>query len=173
MTLLVLCATTARTRIIPPWLFALHKRGLASRPFEVYRPRGLSHSCDIFVDVSVFDRSLCRYVNRERLRPVVGSIGTNLCDDGDEVRSLDGQRSCACLVIHPGPVNLVVVLLKPNEERLTVPEQNKVASGMLVQGLAEVRQHLGQITPAFFSKITDMALRRKPPACSGGIERPE
>lgn len=88
---------------------------------EVHRTRGLGHSRSVLVDVDVFFRSLCRYVDSEKLRLVVGSAGTNLCYDADDVRSLDGQRCCTGLVIHPGPVNLVVVLLKPNEERRTVP----------------------------------------------------
>jgi len=103
---------------------------------EVHRARGLGHSRRVLVNVGVFFRPLCRYVDCEKLRPVVGSAGTNLCDDADDVRSLDGQRSCAGLVIHLVPIDLVVMLLKPNEEWLTVPGQNKVASGMLVQGLA-------------------------------------
>ena len=85
------------------------------RMVEVHRACGLGHSRGILVNVGVLFRSLCRHLNRERLRFVIGSVGTNLCDDADDVRSLNSQGNCSSLVIHPGPVNLVVMLLKPNE----------------------------------------------------------
>ena len=122
-------------------------------------PRGLRHSRGVFENVGVFFRACRRYADCEGLRSVVSSVGTDLCHDADNFRSFDGQRSCAGLVIHLGPINLMVVLLKPNEERLAVPGQNKVAGGMFAKGLAQVRQHLGQIIPAVLSQVTDMPLR--------------
>lgn len=140
---LVLCSTPTRARIIPSHLLGLHRRDCVFWLVEFHRPCGLSHSGGVFVNVGIFFRSRCRNVDCERLRSVVGSIGTNLCHDANDVRGSEGQRSCAGLVIHLGPVNLVVVLLKPNEERLADGGQDKLASGMLVQGLAKVGQHLG------------------------------
>lgn len=74
MTPLVLYTTAARTQIIPPRPFGLHWKDDVFRLIEIHRPRGLSHSRSVFINVSVFFRSPCRYVDCERLRPVVGCL---------------------------------------------------------------------------------------------------
>ncbi len=83
-------ATAARTRIIPPRLSSIPVRDCVFRLIEVHRPRALRHSGSVFVNVGIFFRPLCWYVDRERLRPVVDAIGTNLCHDANGLRRVGG-----------------------------------------------------------------------------------
>src|SRR3546814_21073114 len=107
MTPFKFCSTAARTQFIPPRLFGLQGRDGLLWLAEIRLPRGVSHSRGLFVNGVVFFHSHCRYVDGERLRPVIDSIGTDLCYDSDDIRSLDGQRSCAAFVIHPARKSVV------------------------------------------------------------------
>jgi hypothetical protein len=121
MTFFVLFAATAWTRIIPSRLIDLRGTNYAFRFVEIHCPPAFSYSRGVFVNTDVFFRSSRRYSDSEEPCAAIGSIGTNLCQDANGVRSFDRQRGCARFIVDPGPVNLDVVSLKPNEERVAFP----------------------------------------------------
>lgn len=101
--------------------------------FEIDRTFRIGHSRRVFINVCVFCCLLRRYVNFERPRTDISTIGTNFSHNANDVSSLGAQRNCASLIVHLSPVNWMTMPLKPNEERYTVPAQNKVTNGMLNQ----------------------------------------
>gem|GEM_PF-5586264 len=151
MTSLVFHATATWTRDITANLFALATKVDLFFPFEIDRTFRIGHSRRVFINVCVFCCLLRRYVNFERPRLDISTIGTNFSHNANDVSSLGAQRNCASLIVHLSPVNWMTMPLKPNEERYTVPAQNKVTNGMLNQCFSKVGQHLGQIIPAFLS----------------------
>ena len=110
---------------------------------EIHCPLWLSHSHSIIVKMAVFFCSLSWDLNCKRLCPVVGSVCADFCHDTDHVRSLHGQRCGSSLISNFAPINLLFVLLQPDEERFAFSGKSKVAGRVLVQGLAKVSQELG------------------------------
>lgn len=91
MTPFVLYTAATRTWFIASRLFCLHKRDWAFRLVEIHRAVGLNHSVGISENVRVFFGSPSRCVDSERLRPEIGSIGTNLCHDADHCMSVPAE----------------------------------------------------------------------------------